>query len=79
MLKYGTDFWRENVSMIIIQISLRYKIYFCGIPSSCSNIADVSNFVFDLFGVLSVEWHPPETIPSHMTCLLWGEGRGEAS
>ena len=21
------------------------------------------------FGVLSIEWHPPETIPSHMTCL----------
>ena len=26
----------------------------------------------DLFGVLSVEWHPPETIPSHMTCLGGG-------
>ena len=49
-------------------------IIFSGIhvPSSCSNIADVSNSVLDLFGVLSVEWHPPETIPSHMTCLGGG-------
>ena len=31
-------------------------------------LLNISNSVLDLFGVLSVEWHPPETIPSHMTC-----------
>ena len=46
--------------------------YFCGIPSSCSNIADVSNSILGRFGVLSIERHPPETIPSHMTCLGGG-------
>ena len=44
------------------------------LPPPGSNIADVSNSVLDLFGVLAIEGHSPQTIAGHMTCLR-GKGR----
>ena len=67
--------WVFDVKMIYKYIQKGLIIFVAYLPLA-PNFADVSNSILDLFGVLSVERHPPETIPSHMTCL-WGGGRVE--